>query len=191
MIGKIKGKLSDLNGNLALIETASGISYYVFITPSIIKSSCLDKQVDIYTHLQVREDAHTLYGFFNKEEHKLFRLLITISGIGPKTAFSIISRVKIDELYPAVKENNLDFFTSIPGLGKKTAMKVLLELSQKLDSEFVIQKMYLSDEDKTVVEALVSLGFKSQEAKSSLSKIPKAISVEEKIRSAIKLLTKK
>jgi len=191
MIAKIKGKLSELEGNIALIETSSGIFYQVYVTPTIIKSSKLNQVIEIYTYLQVREDAHNLYGFLTKEEHRLFKLLLTVSGVGPKTAFAIISAIKINELYAAVKENDIEFFTSIPGLGKKTSMKVLLELSQKLDEDFKIEKMYMSDEDKTVVDALVSLGFKSHEAKSSLHKIVKNLSVEEKIRSAIQLLTKK
>ncbi len=191
MIGKLKGTLCELQGNLALVDTASGLSYYVFVTPSIVKSSAPGKTIEIYTYLQIREDAQNLYGFAKKDEFKLFKLLLSISGIGPKTAFTIISHIKIEELYSAVKENDIAFFTAIPGLGKKTAMKVLLELSQKLDQEFSMEKMYISEEDKIAIDALVALGFKSEDAKRALNKIEKGLSIEEKISSCIKLLTKK
>ena len=93
----------------------------------------------------------------------------------------------MDELIKAVKENESGYFTRVPGLGKKTAMKIILELSQRLQSEFKLEKMYLSDDDKTVVDALVSLGFKSNEARNILSKLPKNLSLEEKIKAGLKL----
>jgi Holliday junction DNA helicase RuvA len=89
-------------------------------------------------------------------------------------------------LISAVQTNDVAYFSKIPGLGKKTAMKIILELSQKLKSEFDMQKMNLSDEDKTVVDALMALGYKSQEAKQALSKISKGLSIEEKIKEALK-----
>jgi Holliday junction DNA helicase RuvA len=141
--------------------------------------------------LQVREDALVLFGFETKKEYDMYSLLLSVSGVGPKTAFSVISVVSVDDLLEAIKDNNIDYFKKVPGLGTKTAMKIILELSQKLKEEFKMEKMYLSDDDKTVVDALVSLGFKSQEAKTILQKIPKNLSVEERIREGIKLATSK
>lgn len=191
MIGKIKGKLSELNGNIGLIETQSGVSYQVYLTPSLINSYQIGQSVELYTYLQVREDALVLFGFKTKEEYDFFRMLLTVSGVGPKTAYTVISFGKIKELISSIKGNNSDYFTRIPGLGKKTAMKIILELSQKLESEFKLEKMYLSEEDKTVIDALVSLGFKLQEAKIILSKIPKNLNMEEKIKKGLMLGTNK
>ncbi len=191
MIGKLKGKLIELEGNVGLIETNGGVSYEAFLTPSILSSSSLEKSIEIYTHLQVRDDAHVLFGFKTKKEKQLFILLTTVSGVGPKSAFSVISFSDEDSLMNAIKTNEVGFFSRIPGLGKKTAMKIILELSQKLKSEFQMEKMYLSEDDKTVVDALVSLGFKSLDAKQLLSKLPKNLSVEEKIREALRLTTNK
>ena len=188
MIGKIKGKLVEIDSNIGLIETASGLSYNVFLPSSLLSSLKFPISIDLYTYLQVRDDALVLFGFESKKEYKLFLQLISVSGVGPKTAFNIISFTKVDPLVIAVKENNIDYFTKVPGLGKKTAMKIILELSQKMKEEFSMEKMYLSEDDKVVVDALVSLGFKSQEAKKVLQKIPKNLSVEERIKKGLQMV---
>ncbi|OGK18720.1 Holliday junction DNA helicase RuvA [Candidatus Roizmanbacteria bacterium RIFCSPLOWO2_12_FULL_40_12] len=185
MIGKIKGNLLELDGNVGLLETKDGISYEVLLPPFFL-SQKLNTQIEIYTYLQVRDDAHILFGFENKKQKELFKLLIGISGVGPKTAFSIISFSQEDELVNAVQENSVEYFSKVPGLGKKTAMKIILELSQKFKQEFQLEKMFLSEDDKTVVDVLVSLGYKSKEAKQVLSKIPKNLSVEEKIKEGLR-----
>jgi Holliday junction DNA helicase RuvA len=188
MIGKLKGKLIEVENNIGLIETAGGLAYQVYLPPHLLSTLPLSSSVEIYTYLQVREDALILFGFETKKQSDFFKMLLTVPGVGPKTAFSIVSFSKIDELTVAIKENNADFFTRIPGLGKKTAMKIILELSQKLKSAFELQKMYLSEEDKTVVDALVSLGFKTHQAKTALSSLPKNLSVEEKIKKALMMI---
>lgn len=187
MIGKLKGTLIELEGNLGLIETTIGLSYYVFLTPPLINKYKLQEKIEIYTYLQVKEDGWVLFGFDEKQEYKLFKTLLSVSGVGPKTAFSVISFSRPQELIDAVRNNEVEYLTRIPHLGKKTAMKIILELSSKLETEFKFVNLYLTDEDQTVVEALVSLGYKTQEAKDVLSKLPKDLSVEEKIKEALKL----
>jgi len=190
MIGKIKGKLVEIDGNLGLIETSGGVYYHVYLTPSILKQNKEKPEIEVFTYLQVRDDALILFGFNSKQEYDFFKLLLAVPGVGPKTAFSVISFSKINDLTQAVKENNSDYFSKVPGLGKKTAMKIILELSHKLSSEFQLEKMYLSEEDKVVIDALVSLGFKSNEAKKILSKLDKNLSLEEKIKEGLKLGTR-
>lgn len=191
MIGKIKGVLAEIDGNIGLVETASGVSYLAHMTPSLLRAHLPGASIEFYTYLQIRDDAHVLFGFQSKNQRQYFELLLGISGIGPKTAFSIISFSEEDEMIQAVRSNNVDYFSRVPGLGKKTAMKIILEVSQKLKSEFQMEKMYLSEEDKTVIDALVSLGFKAQEAKQILTKLPKNLSLEEKIKLALQSTTKK
>lgn len=191
MIGKIKGTLIEVDNNVGLIETVSGLSYNVFLTPSLLSTLHPPSSIEVYTYLQVREDALVLFGFESKEQSKLFMLLLTVSGVGPKTAYTVISYSKINDLFAAIKENNIDYFTKIPGLGKKTTMKIILELSQKLKQEFSLEKMYLSEDDKLVIDALVSLGFKSGEAKRMLQQIPKDLTVEEKIKKGLQLSNNK
>ncbi len=189
MIGKIKGNLTEIDGTTGLIETTGGVFYKVFLPTSLLMVPT-PHAVELYTYLQVREDALVLYGFNYKKDHDLFIMLLSVSGVGPKTAYTVSSYVRPEELVVAVRQNNIDYFTKIPGLGKKTAMKILLELSQKMKEDFQIEKMNISEEDNTVIEALVSLGFKTQDARNILTKIPKELSLEDKIKEGIKIATK-
>ncbi|GAB4220008.1 MAG: Holliday junction branch migration protein RuvA [Candidatus Microgenomates bacterium] len=191
MIGKIKGKLNEIEGNLGLIETQGGVFYNVFLTPKTLSRYKVNDNFEVYTYMQVREDAMVLFGFETKKEYEFFKLLLTVSGVGPKTAFSIISFIKIDDLISAIKNNDINVLTQVPGLGKKTAMKIILELSSKMDADFELKNLVLSSDDKVVVDALISLGFKSIDAKKILNGIPKDLSIEEKITFALKKISKK
>lgn len=191
MIGKIKGHLIDLQENAGLIETPSGVSYEVFLPNQVINTVHIGDSLDLLTYLQVREDAFVLFGFQSKDQQRFFKLLLTVSGVGPKTAFNIISHTVTHELLTAVRENNVEYFTQIPGLGKKTSLKIILELSQNIKSEFKFDSISFSDDDKTVIDALVTLGFKTHEAKTLFAKIPKDLSIENKIKFALQLTVKK
>lgn len=186
MIGKIKGILLEVEGNIGLIETPSGLSYEVYLTTPCVGRAILDNPISLYTHFHVREDLQVLFGFESKNEMNLFKLLLSVSGVGPKTAFSVISFAPIDEFIRAVRENDADFFAKVPGLGRKTALKIILELSQKLHAEFKLKETYLSDDDKTVIDALVSLGFRAADARKILDKIDKSLPLQEKIRLALR-----
>jgi len=187
MIGKLKGKLVEVEGNVGLIETSGGVFYQVFLPTSFIRRSLGEggSPIELYTYLQVRDDALVLFGFETKKHHDFFKLLLSVSGVGPKTAFSVISNIPLVILVSSVTSNDVDAFTKVPGLGRKTAMKIILELSSKLKSDFDMSKMVLSDDDQTAVSALVSLGYKLFDAKKIISKLPKHLSVEKKIKEAL------
>lgn len=191
MIGKIKGKLVETDGNIGLIETSGGVFYNVYLTPSILKTFSVGKNIEVYTYLQVRDDNLTLYGFENKSKYQLFQMLLAVDGVGPKSGFNIVSFTDSDNIFDAVRGNNVNFFSAIPGVGKKTSQKILLELSSKIGREFDISAMSLSADDITVVDALVSLGFKRSDCHAILAKLDKKLSVEGKIMKAMKLMTKK
>ena len=190
MIGKIKGILTEIDGNVGLIETPSGVFYQIYLPTDAL--ACLYPcPVEIYTHLHVREDALVLFGFQTKQSYQMFTLLLSVSGVGPKSAFNVISHSKPVELIAAVTSNDVNYFTKVPGLGKKTALKIILELSQKLKSEFKLDQIQeVAEEDQIVVDALVSLGFRTHDAKQAINKLPKEMSVENKIKEAIRLATK-
>lgn len=190
MIGKIKGTLVEIDSNQGLIETSSGIFYQVFLPASML-ATLLPSPIEIYTYLHVREDAMILFGFETKQQHDVYKMLLTVPSVGPKTAYTVISFAAVGDLLSAIKANDINFFTRVPGLGKKTGMKIILELSSKLDSEFKMAQMYFSDEDKTVIDALVALGFKTQEAKDIFQKVPKELSIEQKIKEGLKIGTGK
>jgi Holliday junction DNA helicase RuvA len=186
MIGKLKGKLVEVDRNIGLVETCGGVFYQVFLPSSLNTPSSFGAPIEIYTYLQVRDDALVLFGFETKAQHDFFLLLLTVSGVGPKTAFTVISALKTTEIVRAVTSNEVDALTKVPGLGRKTAMKIILELSSKFKSEFDMKNMVFSEDDQTAVSALVSLGYKSYDAKKIISKLPKNLTVEEKIKEALK-----
>jgi len=186
MIGKLKGKLVEVDKNIGLIETSGGVFYQVYLPPSLSSRIHHLSSIEIYTYLQVRDDALILFGFETKQQYDFFLLLLSVSGVGPKTAYSVISFLKIEEIIKSVSENNIEILTKVPGLGRKTAMKIILELSSKLKTDFNMKNMILSDEDQTVIDALIALGYKSNEARTIFSKLPKNLSFEEKLKLALK-----
>lgn len=188
MIGKIKGIIKEVDSNVGLIETTGGVFYQVFLTPELLKEK--GKLLEIYTYLQVRDDALVLFGFSQKKQLDFFKMLLTVSGIGPKTAFTVVSFSDVENLIKAIKEKNTSFLTDIPGLGKKTGLKILVELSSKIGDSFQKEDLILSDEDKLVVDALLSLGYKTYEIKKALTKVDKKLKVEEKIKAVLKILSK-
>lgn len=191
MIGKIKGTIAEIDSNEALIDTAGGVFYKVYILPSIIHSVTAGDNIELYTYLNVKEDSLTLFGFDTKEKYRVFSMLLSVDGVGPKLAFTIISRATISELISAITSSNYHFLSSIPGIGKKTAQKILVELSGKFNSEFTFEHTIVSKDDQTVVDALVSLGFEKSKSQQVLAKLDKNSSVEDKIKYAIQLMTQK
>jgi len=190
MIGKIKGVLDEIDMNTGLIETSSGVYYRVYLTNRFLHSIQTPVDIEIYTYHHVREDTQQLFGFEDKKEYRLFEYLLGVPGVGPKSAFHIISVAKPDEIIQAVRENDCTFFSKIKGLGKKTALKILLELSQKFDSEFVFEpEIALSTDDQTVVDALVSLGFDKKASRDMLSEVVNESSIEDKIKLSIKRMS--
>lgn len=186
MIAKLTGILSEFDDKKAVIDTASGVSYELFITPNALSQKQLGDTLSVYTHLQVREDAQVLFGFANSEEKSFFHILLTVPGVGPKTAFGIVSHVSFEQAVEAVRTNSVKLFSEIPGIGKKTAMKIVLELSQKFKTEFKFEQ-HLSNDDKTVIDALVELGYGKNEARQLFEKLPKELSIEKKIQEALRM----
>jgi len=190
MIGKLTGILAEFTDITALIDTPSGVSYELFITPHALSGKGIGDSIAVLTHLQVREDAQVLFGFANAEEKTFFHLLLSVPGVGPKTAFAIVSQVTFESAVQAVRKNEVSLFSKVSGVGKKTALKIVLELSQKFKSEFVFEQQLTAD-DKTVIDALIELGYKKHDAQTIFAKLPKDLSIEEKIQEALRITVKK
>lgn len=190
MIGKIRGRIDEIDGNEALIETTSGVFYRVHLTNALLGQYPPGSDIVVYTYHHIREDTQLLFGFSDSRTYKLFLLLLSVSGVGPKSAYSIVAHSSVDELVRGVRSNDVSVFTKIPGLGKKTALKIILELSSKFKSEFVLEQSYVSEDDQVVIDALMSLGFSPSEANEILPKLDKELSMEEKIKQAITKLSR-
>lgn len=134
MIGFITGRVDHIGTNFCLVDT-QGVGYRIFLNTGDLSRIQVDQKVKIYTYLSVREDALQLFGFLSYDAYSLFTQLITVSGIGPKVAQGILSAAKVDAFYLAVKNRDLKFLTKLPGIGKKTAERLLLELKDMTGPE--------------------------------------------------------
>jgi Holliday junction DNA helicase RuvA len=191
MIGSLRGKIIK-KGDKYLILEVLGVGYRVNISPDTLSKVSGQKETFLFIHTHIREDAFDLYGFLTQEELEFFEMLITISGIGPKGALTILAVASIDILEKAIGSGDVGYLTKISGIGKKTAEKMVLELKDKLVDKAKSEKgeNYLRDELDTL-EALKSLGYTQNEARDALKNISSEMNTNEKIREALKILSKK
>lgn len=187
MIRNLRGKIIDLKDKTVTIDIF-GLGLIVNVLPTSTLLKKVGQECSIFCHLAVRENSLELYGFDTTEELEFFEILISISGIGPKGAMNILTQATPETLRQAVVQNNSDYLVKIAGLGKKTASKLIVELKDKITEE---EKGCLLEEEEAI-SALKTLGFSLKESCSALDKIEdKNISIEEKIKIALKNLGKK
>ena len=185
MISYLTGKPTfDLDG--ALVLDVRDVGYQVFVTPATLTWALMQETVSLWIHTLVRETSMDLYGFETRNELYFFEKLLDVSGIGPKSALGIISLASTDTLYQAIVNQNLAFLTSVPGVGKKTAERMCVELKDKLKDYAGETDRQLHDGDNDVVEALVALGYSPAQAYHALEKIPDGVTeTNERIKKAL------
>ena len=194
MISRLTGKLIEKTPPQIVIDV-NGVGYEADVSmQTFYNLPPLGETVQVFTQLVVREDAHLLFGFATAEERKTFRQLIKVSGIGAKTALGILSAMTADELAQAVAEEDVKRLSSAPGIGKKTAERMVLELRGKLITHTVTDGLFAApsenDETKDIVSTLLALGYSEREAKAAVKGIPKGTDVGEGVRLALKNLLK-
>jgi len=192
MIGRLSGTLLEKNPPAVLVDVG-GVAYEVDVPMSTFYNlGAVGERVTLLTHLVVREDAHLLYGFGTAAERNAFRELIRISGVGARTALAVLSGLSVDELAQAVTLQESGRLTRIPGIGKKTAERLLLELKGKLGAalEGASAAAARSDAGTDVLRALTALGYSEKEAMLAVKQVPPGTGVSEGIRIALKSLAK-
>jgi holliday junction DNA helicase RuvA len=191
MIGRLSGTLLEKNPPQLLID-CGGIGYEVNVPMSTFYNlPGLSEKIMLLTHLIVREDAHILYGFGTAEERDVFKQLIKISGVGPRTALSILSGMSVSDLIHAVTVQEAGRLTKVPGIGKKTAERLLLELKGKLGADLgAVGGAMQSDASTDVLNALLALGYSDKEAALALKQVPAGTGVSDGIKLALKALSK-
>jgi Holliday junction DNA helicase RuvA len=191
MIGRLSGILLEKNPPQLLVE-CSGVGYEVDVPMSTFYNlPGMGEKVVLLTHLAVREDAHLLYGFGTVEERNVFKQLIKISGVGARTALSILSGMSVADLSQAITLQEANRLTRIPGIGKKTAERLLLELKGKLGADLgAVGGTVHSDATSDILNALLALGYSDKEAMLALKQIPAGTGVSEGIKLALKALSK-
>lgn len=194
MYSYIEGKLVEKNLTNVVIES-NGIGYLINISLNTYSLLGDEEKCKLYTHFIVREDAQLLYGFAEEEERKLFRHLISVSGVGANTARLILSSLSPNELYEAIIGNNVPVLQSIKGIGSKTAQRIIVDLRDKLEKEEIpTEKLGIQHNTKKdeALSGLIILGFNKNSAEKALNRIlqteNKDLSVEQLIKSALKIL---
>lgn len=193
MITHIRGKLVEKNPTFAVVES-NGVGYLLNISLNTYSQLPDNEFVMLYTHLSIKEDAHTLYGFINKTEREIFRLLISVSGVGPSIARTMLSSMTTDEIQQAIASNNVSVIQSVKGIGVKTAQRVLVDLRDKISKTYAIDEVYVSQSNTIKNEALSALevlGFNKKQVEKVVDKIlleDKNLSVEILIKNALKNL---
>jgi Holliday junction DNA helicase RuvA len=191
MISFLRGKITEI-GNRHVVMDLGGVGYKVFVTDDTLHALKNNASTTLWTHFAVRENAQDLYGFTTKKERDFFELLITISGIGPKTALNILSAVSSEMLMGAIRTGSVAHLTKVSGIGRKTAEKIVLELKDKMGGMGSGSNKELSagmSSDMDVIEALRALGYDADDARETLKKIDKNISdTGAKVKAALKLL---
>jgi Holliday junction DNA helicase RuvA len=191
VIGRLTGRLAAKHPPQVLLDVG-GVGYEVDVPMSTFYSlPATGDAVTLHTHLVVREDAHLLFGFATDGERQAFRQLLKISGIGARTALSLLSGLTVEELHHAVANQDSARLIRIPGIGRKTAERLLLELRDKLEAMVGSRTMGSIEASRgDALNALITLGYSEKEAKAALARVDPALSIPEAIRQALKLLSK-
>lgn len=191
MIAHIKGKIIHLDEKFIILEN-NGIGYKLFLSTDNILKYQTGQEASFWTYLAVRENSLDLYGFSTKEENSFFELLLDVSGIGPKSALSILNVAPVLTLQRAIATGDTAYLNKVSGIGKKTAEKIIIELRDKLLSYKNEEGVQSMRDEGDIIEALKSLGYSQTEARNAVKKIPIEIEkTNEKIKEALKILSKR
>jgi Holliday junction DNA helicase RuvA len=186
MIASLEGIVSQVLED-SLVLNVNGVGFRVFVPKNLCKEAEPYKSKSLYTYLVVRQDALTLFGFETIEERDLFVLLLGANGVGPRTALGIISTMSIGLIHQAVLSDQADLFSRVPGVGKKTAQSIVLQLQGKIKGDFIAMDTSSRNVDLEVLDALTGLGYSVVEAQAALQTIPKDApkDVEARLRIAL------
>lgn len=191
MIAKLDGNITDIFDSF-IILSCGGVGYKVTLPLSLLNQAKVGQKAVYYIYTHVKEDALSLYGFNSKKELEFFEMLLGISNIGPKTAISVLNLGSVDEIISAIVKADSNYFLQVPRIGRKNAQRIIVELREKIGALEEIDLTFAqSQENKDIIEALLSFGFTKKEIKEILAKLPQTGTVEEKIKMALKNLGRK
>ena len=190
MIGRIQGVLTEKNPPQVVI-VAHGVGYEIDVPMSTFYHlPRTGENVELLTHLVVREDAHLLFGFLTAGERSAFRQLLKVSGVGPKVALAVLSGLSVEDLARAIAAQDAARLTKVPGIGKKTAERLVLELRDKLPAVAGAPRTEASPAREDVVNALLALGYNDREAQAAVRELPAELALADAIRQALKHLAR-
>ena len=193
MIATLRGEITQVEENTIIVETG-GVGLRVFVPKPLRERMKAGEAIFLFTHLVVREDDWKLYGFESQADRELFTILLGVDGVGPRTALAVLSTLTVDTVQRAVFGDEPDLLSRVPGIGKKTAQKMVLYLHDRLKPASGLERIAsMSDSDSEVLAALTALGYSVVEAQTAIQSIPKDApqDVEERLRLALQQFTGK
>jgi len=192
MISSLTGKIIEKNKSSLTLLTTGGVGYEINMPSLCLSKFAEDQEVSLYTYLKVSDSSLSLFGFETKDQREFFQLLLSISGVGPKSAMNILSLGSIDDIKSAIKRGDVKYLTAVQGMGKKTAERMVVELKSKIkDTAISTQSNEQSGILVEVMEGLISMGYSSFEAKETIRHLePMDKSVEKLLREALQILNK-
>ena len=193
MIATLRGEITQVEENAVVVESG-GVGLRVYLPKPMVDKAKTGEAIFLFTHLVVHEDDWKLYGFESRVDRELFTTLLSVNGVGPRMALAVLSTLNLDTVQQAVFGNEPDLLSRVPGIGKKTAAKIVLYLHDRLKPISGLEKIAsLSDVDSEVLAALTSLGYSVVEAQSAIQSIPKEApdEVEERLRIALRQFSRK
>ena len=194
MIASLRGKVESLGTDCAIINVG-GVGFQVYMSTTTLSSlGSIGEEVKLHTHLHLREDNATIYGFTSADELGLFQTLIGVSGLGPKLALAMLSAMSVEQLTMAIATGSADMLTTVPGIGKKMANRLILELKEKIGAGWITTPAAeLAQENAEVLVSLTSLGYSMAEATRAIATLPASseLSLEEKVKLALQYFATK
>ncbi len=185
MLAYIKGQIKKIASSFIIIEV-NNLGYKIFIPSSLLSNLKESQIVELYLHHHISENASDLYGFASFQQLELYKLLLNVSGVGPKSALSIIDLGTVEQIYNSIKQENIAFISSASGIGSKTAAKVILELKNKITN----LPINIPQQNYDLLDALLSLGYTKYQIKNILSEIDVSTSLPEQVKQALQLFGK-
>lgn len=186
MIASISGEVLTADSE-SLVVSVGGVGLRVYVTPAVRNQFRPGERIQLHTHLVVREDALTLFGFEHEEERSHFLLLLGVNGVGPRMALGILATLSVDAVRRAVQSEQPEIFGRVPGVGKKTGQKIILHLQGKLGEGIPYEGLPVTDVDTEVLEALTALGYSIVEGQAALQSIPRTVPQDVEVRLRIAL----
>ncbi len=194
MIAGLRGTLESLGSDWAIIDVG-GVSFQVYMPTSTLSTmGTIGKEVKLHTHLNLKEDSATLYGFASADELRLFQTLISVSGLGPRLALAMLSAMSVEQLTMAIATGSANLLTQVPGIGKKMSDRLILELKDKIGAGWITTPAaQIAQENSDVLAALTTLGYSVTEASRAVATLPPSseLSLEEKIKLALQYFATK
>ncbi|MCA9397359.1 Holliday junction branch migration protein RuvA [candidate division WWE3 bacterium] len=186
MFSFISGKIKIISQDSLLVYTNHGLGYDIRVGKKALQAAVVDSDIELFTQVYIRDDYYEVYGFVSEDELRMFEYLTGISGVGPKMAIGVLGEHTVESIKNAILSEDIQTFTSVSGIGKKNASRIILELKPKMGSDASLSNLTEDPRDSELLEALKALGYTEKEIKPMMKDIPSDVSLDEQVKLALR-----